>query len=479
MKVVLMMAPRALGEVERKGLPFLGIGYIASSLELDGHDVTIVDAHTFNLAVSQAIESVLRYDPDILGIGANTHNRFAAIEVARQIKKKKPGLKIFVGGPHFGLTACDALRVVPEIDFVVKGEGEVTSRELLKTNFEETNLSKVLGLVWRDSEGQIIENANRPFVKDLDELPFPAWQLFDLEKYKGSTPIEKTGLKTIGIISSRGCPNQCIFCSSIALHRGMLRLRSAKNFVDEIEHLNKKYNYRAFNFWDDTFTIVREHAVAVCEEIIRRKLEIFWYAPCRVNTVDKELLLLMKKAGCTRVNFGIESGSPRILKIIKKGITIEQARNAVKTAVEIGLEVTLNFLVVYPYETWEDIAMTAGLIKEFKSMKKVVPSYGFIMIYPGTELEEIAKKEGVFPKDFSWNSPYESTKHYMTGEDPSVPYFEWPGLPFEEVKAFVLSRIMTRNELWTRFSKKVKRIKNWQDVKLIFKVAAGYVKNFR
>jgi len=246
--------------------------------------------------------------------------------------------------------------------------------------------------------------------------------------------------------------------------------------VDEIEYLYKTYNYQAFNFWDDTFSLVRQHAVDICQEIIRRNLKIYWYAPCRVNTVDKELLLLMKKAGCTRVNFGIESGSPRMLKLIKKGITIQQARAAVKAAVEVELEVTLNFLMVYPYETWDDIAQTADAIKEFRAMKNVKPSYSFIVIYPGTELEEIAKKEGILPVDFSWNLPYRSDKAYLAGEDPSVPYFEWPELPFEKVKVFVLKRLMTKKDLWRRFIKKIKRIRKFDDVKAIFKISLNYLK---
>lgn len=478
MKVVLMVAPRAAGEIERHGLPFLSVGYIASSLLLDQHEVLIVDAHAFDLSPAETAEKILELGAEALGISATTHNRFPAIETAKLVKQANPSVKIFAGGPHFGLSARDALRVVPEIDYIVKGEGEITSCELLKTNFDQNKLAGVLGLVYRDALGKIIENPDRPFIQNLDELPMPAWHLFELEKYPGTTSIEKTGLKNIGIISSRGCPNQCIFCSSIALHKGRLRLRSPKNFVDELEYLYKTYGYRAFNFYDDTFSIVRGHAVDICEEIIRRDLKIYWYASGRVNTVDKELLALMKKSGCVRINFGIESGSPRMLKIIKKGITMEQARAAVKAAVMVGLEVTLNFLMVYPYETWADIALTVDAIKEFRSLSAVMPSYSFIIIYPGTELERIAKKEGLMPEDFSWNSPYKSDKYYLAGEDPSVPYFEWPELPFEKVKAFVLNRLLTKKQLWSRFLIKAKRVRKPADVKTIFKIGAKYLESW-
>lgn len=473
MKVALMIAPRAEGEIERYGLPFLSVGYIASSLLLDKHEVAIVDAHTFNLSPEEAVEKILAFGAVALGISSTTHNRFSAIEVAKLVKKANPEIKVFAGGPHFGLTGQDALKVVPEIDYIIKGEGEITCRELLKTNFEQALLKDVLGLIYRD-QGKIMENPDRPFISNLDDLPMPAWQLFELDKYPGINYKGRVG-RNIGIVSSRGCPNRCIFCSSIALHKGRLRLRSPKNFVDEIEYLHKTYGYEAFNFWDDTFSVARQHAVEICEEILRRGLKISWYGSNRVNTVDKELLALMKKSGCFRINFGIESGSPRMLKIIKKGITMEQAKTAVKIAVEAGLEVTLNFLMVYPYETWEDIALTIDAIKEFRSLPGVTPSYSFIIIYPGTELETIAKKEGLMPKDFSWNSPYKSDKYYLAGEDPSVPYFEWPALPFHEVKAFVASRLLTKKQLWRRLVMKIKRVKKPEDVKTIVKIGVKYL----
>jgi anaerobic magnesium-protoporphyrin IX monomethyl ester cyclase len=475
MKIILTTAPRSVGDIERGGLPFLSLGYLASSLLLDGHDVRIVDAHTMRINPEEAGNRTLQLDPEAVGIIANTHNRFPAIELVKFLKKKKPNLKIILGGPHFGVTALDAMKVIPEIDFIVKGEGELTTRELLKTNFEMTKLKDLPGLVYRDQNGLVIENIDRPFIKNLDDLPMPAWHLFDFSIYK-TKPLLPGGGKVIGLMSSRGCPSRCIFCASIALHKGMFRRHSPKKFVDEIENLYKNYGYRSFNFWDDTFTVLKSHTTEVCEEIIRRKLDISWYTPCRVNTPDAELFRLMKKAGCVRVNFGIEAGSPRILKIIKKGITMEQARSAIKAAVDVGLEVTCNFLVVHPYETWEDIKMTVDAMKEFKAIKNVIPSYSFINIYPGTELEEIAKKEGLMPVDFSWNSPYSNEMWAVAGEDPSVYYFEWPTLPFADVKAFISKRMMGRNELIKKLISKIRKVKNMKEVFQLFTMAFKYLK---
>jgi len=165
-----------------------------------------------------------------------------------------------------------------------------------------------------------------------------------------------------------------------------------------------------------------------------------------------------------------------MLKLIKKGITMAQARTAVKAAVEVGLEVTLNFLMVYPYETWNDIVQTVRAIKEFHDMPNVKPSYSFIVIYPGTELEQIAKEQRLFPDDFSWNSPYVSDQYYIAGEDPSVPYFVRPDLPFEKVKAYVLAELTDRSKLGRRFIKKLRRIKNAGDFISLVKLSINYFK---
>lgn len=473
MKVVLATGPRALGEIEMAGLPFLGIGYVASYLEKYGnHEVVIVDAHSDNLNIQETADKILSYNPEVAGFTCTTHNRLQTISVIKLLKKRKPSLMIIVGGPFFSLADRNTMEVVPEIDCVVRREGEITTKELLDVWSDRQKMKNILGITYRDNDGRIITNEDRPFLKDLSQLPFPAWHLYDLDKYQKK--IYGTEFRTIGVISARGCPNVCVFCCNAAYCKSILRLRDPKNFVDELEFLNKKYGFEGFNFWDDTLTISKKHVMDICQEILNRNLNIKWYARARVNTVDEEMIDLMKRAGCVRISFGIESGSPRVLKVIKKGITLEQARKAVKLSSETGFIVSLNFIVNLPTETMEDLKMTADLIKEFNQLPNVSSSYGFALIYPGTEMEGFAKKNGILAKDFSWNSPYHGEKYKITGEDPSVPYMEWPGMEIEKVKAFMVKNLISRQDIFKKGWKKLKRIKSPSELKDLFKAGLKY-----
>jgi len=472
MKIVLTTSPRAEGDIERGGLPFLGIGYIASWIQKYGYEVIIIDPHTFDWNVDKSVEEILKHNPDAVGVAAITNNRFKGIALIKELKKKNPNLFVFVGGPHFTMTAENALKVVPELDAVVKGEGEITTQELLDAFNGDKNFSKVLGIFYRDN-GKIIENPDRPFAKDINIFNLN-WDLFDLNKYH--RPIDGTNIQAIGIMSSRGCPNFCAFCVSAAFWKAILRLRDPMKFVDEIEYLNKKHGFKGFDFWDDTLTVSKDHVRAICNEILRRKLNIKWYAPTRANTVDKEILDLMKKAGCIRISFGAESGSPAILKINKKGIMPEQVISAAQMASDAGIKVMVNFMANLPYETSNDLKMTVALMKKLNSIKNVTAAYGFSIIYPGTEMETIAKKESWFPKDFSWNEPYQSDKYKIAGVDSSLPLMEWSGAEIEKIKAIMTKELGIRGSFFKKAIRKIRKIKSFGEIKELIKTGARYIK---
>ncbi|MFH1225824.1 MAG: radical SAM protein [bacterium] len=473
-KIVLATAPRAKGDLERAGLPFLGLGYVAAVLERAGHEIKVVDAHTEDLSIAESVDRILEHQPAVVGLTATTNNRFPAIGIIRELKKRQPRLFIMVGGPHFTLTAIDALTQAPEIDCVVCHEGEITVVELMSAWPDKAKFKDIPGLVYRDENGEIRENAFRPFTHRLDDLPFPAWHLFPMEKYW--RPIDMTNINTVGVISSRGCPNHCVYCCNAAFGKAQLRLRDPVKFVDELEYMNKKYHYQGFNIWDDTMTVVKSHVLKICEEIIRRKLNIKWYARARVNTVDEEMLKAMKSAGCIRISYGVESGSPQILKIIKKNITPEQALKAVKLTAELGIGVSVNFMVSLPYESWDDLKMTADLIKELKKIKDVSPAYGFTLFYPGTEMEAMGKKEGWLPTDFSWNSPFKSKKYKVASVDSSLPYLEMPEMPLEKIKALMSRELMGKGDLWQKGWQKLKKVRSLKELASLGKVAKDYLK---
>lgn len=473
MKIVLTTAPRAEGDLERGGLPFLGIGYIGSWLKKHGYEAAITDPHTFGWDINRAAEEILKHDSRAIGVTATTNNRFKAIELIKEIKKKKPDLFIFVGGPHFALTAENTLRVVPDIDCVVKREGEIPTKELLDEFQESRGFGKIQGIFYRDKQGKIIETPDQPFVEDINIFTLN-WDLFEVKKYHRN--IDGTDIRAIGVISSRGCPSRCAFCVNAAFRKGFFRLRDPIKFIDEVEFLKNKYGFEGFDFWDDTLTISKEHVRKICDEIIKRKLDIKWYARARVNTVDKEMLSLMKKAGCIRISYGVESGSPRILKIIRKNITPEQAIKAAQVSSDLGMMVVMNFMVNLPYETMEDLKMTIDLMKKLNSIKSVIAAYGFSIIYPGTEMEVMAKKEGWFPKDFSWNEPYRSEKYKIAGVDASLPLMEWSGAEIEKIKAIMTRELGVRGGALKKGFKKLKKVKSFKEFKDLVKIGVKYIK---
>ncbi len=263
-----------------------------------------------------------------------------------------------------------------------------------------------------------------------------------MEKYKGTLSAEEK-TRAIGIISSRGCPSRCVFCSNSLNRR--VRYRSSDRFVDEIEYLQDNYGFPGLNFQDDSFTINTRHVIAICNKIIERKIKVRWYCSLRVNNVSYDLLALMKEAGCVSLGFGLETGSDRLLKQISKGINTVQVFNAMELSKKLGYKhVSLFLMTSLPGETLEDIRITNEFLNETYSrldnthVKKVfdgTPTY----IYPGTETERIAKQNGnIFPDDFSWNSYFKTERAKVFNTNPYVPHFENPDLSLEDIKAYLI-----------------------------------------
>jgi len=431
MKVVLATAKQQI--MEREWLPPLSLGYIAASLESGGIEVAIVDSEVNQYNTEKASQEILSYEPDAVGITATTHNRLEAIQLSNAIREKSNAL-IFVGGPHFTPTARDALQKVKSIDVVVMMEGEITTPEMLEAYSRKEGFHNVLGISFRDKDGKIVENAERPLIQDLDTIPMPAYHLFSLEKYKARLEGEYQTSNTIGVISSRGCPHNCTFCANNTLWHRRFRIRNPDKFVDEIEFLYEKYGYRSFDIWDDTITIIKTHVKGICEEILRRKLNIKWYARSRVDSVDKEILNLMKETGCISIGLGVESGSPRILKSIKKRITLPMIRSTIKASADLGFYTKAFFISSLPGEEREDVTATLNLIKELRSYgKNVMAGTNIAKIYPGTEMERIAMSKGVLPPDFSWNTRCEYPINKLFDDNVSVPLFTQPQLPLKSL----------------------------------------------
>ncbi len=414
--------------------PHPGLAYMAACLEEAGYSVRIVDPVSSDNNFPEILRQIIGFKPHIVGFTATTAARFQTIAVINGVKEATNAF-VVCGGPHFNPTAQDAMSKVPAIDCIVKGEGEKTIVEIAQAVEVGGSFSNIRGVFYRENGG-VVETPDRPVNTELDSLPRPAYHLFDLKRYRLYVPDGRKVL-AMGVASSRGCPCRCIFCSITALQKHNFRKRSPELFLDEVAYLQKTYGYRGFLFNDDTLTMDRNHVVSVCNGIIKRKMNIQWSALARVNTIDRDLLSLMKSAGCCFLMYGVESGSDITLKTIKKGITIEQATKAVEMTADVGIPFSTLFMVSFPGETMEELRKTINLMDKFSAYPNARAPYGFTCIYPGTELETLAYKEGILPPDFSWNTDYEKSFYNVLGTDPVVPCWETPALPLRDLKAII------------------------------------------
>lgn len=368
--------------------PPLGILYLAAMLERRGDYVAVIDAAAEGLSVPETVARLRAFRPDLIGITSTTVGFEGAKLLATSTKAALPQIPIVLGGPHCSLLPKEAM-ATEAFDFGVVGEGDETIGELAEVVEGQRPAQTVLGLVWR-KEGELVFNAPRPNVQDLEKLPFPARHLISPDLYT-PVPIDQHGLPKYTIISSRGCPHSCAFCQKA--NTGY-RSFSTKYIVDELEHLVEDFGAKDIAFVDSLFAHSRKRVEAICDEILARpKLrgKLSWTCSSRVECVDKPLLLKMKKAGCWRTRFGIESGNDDVLKFIRKGITKEQIRNAITWAHEAGLQPKAFFIVGHMPDTHETI-------RETIEMAKSIPLHDVTVqintILPKTPQEEIFKNEG-------------------------------------------------------------------------------------
>ena len=405
MKRVLLIAPpfyRLMGS-HYNGL-HLGISYIAALLKQRGHEVKIYNADYSNtteyanqmellkntplykatladlsLPIWQEIrDKISGFAPDFVGITMLTANYAAARNIARLTKVIDHNIKIVVGGTHPTLDPEGTLDIA-EFDYVVRGEGEFTFLELVNGQEEK----QIKGLSFR-RDGKTVHNENRPFIQNLDTLPFP-----ERDSFLNDT----THLELGYVVTGRGCPFSCSYCASTRLWHRIVRFRSAANVLAELEHLKANHGSSFIHFVDDTFTLNTERAKEICRQIIERQLGIRWVCDTRVDCLNEELIVLMKEAGCIRVKIGVESGSDRILKKVRKGITTAEVREVVRLIKEAGVPLTVYLMVGFPGETNQDLRQTIDFAKEldadYYSLSILAPYYGTEIL---SELEKSGKK---------------------------------------------------------------------------------------
>ena len=300
----------------------MGLLYLASVLRRAGHSVRIIDGEVERIGHDALVDIVAAERPDLFGMTTTTAQATWAFALAEALKRRVPGTFVGLGGPHASSLPERSLQEAPSLDAVVFGEGEQTILEIMDRLRSRDTLEGVHGTAFRDKDG-IVVNVSRELVEDLDSLPFPAWDLIPMQKYVASTSFPNKVKQYTNIFTSRGCPYGCTFCGAKTTWTRKFRARSPENVIAEIEEVYTRFGIPNFFISDDLFTLKRKRVLEICNLIIEKKLPITWTCLSRVNTVDREMLALMKKAGCYLICYGLESGSQEILDELKKGTTVE------------------------------------------------------------------------------------------------------------------------------------------------------------
>jgi len=401
MRAVLIRPPKTQGELEKSSVQHpINIAGIASFLRESGVDVRIWDFEVEKSDVKSVEERFAEYKPEFVGITCLSATLSGAKRIAGISKDVNPNAVVVLGGPHATAVPEETLNQCKEFDIIVLGEGEVSAREICKAIDEGKSFGDIHGIALRE-DGNVKLTQRNPPIRPLDILPHPARDLLNLSLYKGipTFGLHRKGLKGTELFTSRGCPEECIFCSLPKVMGGKaIRFRSAENVLSEVRECKESFGFNHFTIEDDTFTLKRTRLEAICRGL--RKAGVTYDCDTRVDSAGIEVFRLLKETGCLKVAMGVESGSPRILELIKKRITPEQVVDAFENSRKVGL-VNQAFFIVgsHPSETLDDIKMS------IKLLRKINPDFAVINVmtpFPGTELYGIMK-EGGFLKDINYD----------------------------------------------------------------------------
>lgn len=367
---------------EESPTPPFGLMSLAAYL-LDHNIEVRIEDYIITPYSKKRIKKVIdEYRPDVIGGTGVTMNIKTSLNVLKDCRDIDPDVIIVMGGPHVTFDADNILSQNQHIDYIIRGEGEITFLDFLEKTGTGRSISDVEGLSYREN-GQVRHNKNRPLIEDINILPYPARHLVQLSKYRAlGMPINMT--------TSRGCPYKCIFCVGSRMVGKKVRNYDVKRVVDEFEMLSKM-GFKQINIVDDLFTANKNRCIAICDEILRRGIKHKWNAFSRVDTVSRDLLEKLKEAGCTTLCFGIESGNQGILNTAKKKTTIEKCRKAISLCNETGMEPMGSYILGLPGETPETVKQSL----EFA--KGLCRNYGFHILspFPGTEVREKSGEYGI------------------------------------------------------------------------------------
>jgi len=406
--------------------PPLGLAYCAAVLREHGHEVEILDALVLGVRFPKLRKLLAKKRPDVVGLSTYSPTRYECFRTARVVKQVLPEAVVVTGGPHVSAVPEDTLNEVPEVDYCVRGEGEEGLLELISVLVDGGDPSLVANVSGRRDDGTVFHACDRDNIQDLDALPHPARDLMPMRQY--GTRMPSTMNLATTLLTSRGCPARCTFCTRDWFSRET-RFHSPERMADEVEQIITDHGIRGIIFQDDTFTLNKRRIRAFCEEIQRRELKFDWLATTRVDCIKPDLLREMKAAGCKVLTFGAESMNPETLRWLKKGFNVDQVRQAVEWCNEIGLTVRCSYLIGVGEETEEQVMRSVRLARELK-VSKLKANVG-LSVYPGTPLYEQAMDAGILPRDYSYARGWEDPeKRYGNNE---TPRWYTPHVPVERL----------------------------------------------
>ena len=399
MRVLLINPPReneiignnpAVIEEERGHNPPLGLLYVAAYLlEHTSYEVSVIDSQVDELSYAALSECIRAARPDVVGLTAMTLTLVDVMKTVGLAKRAAPGVAVVLGGPHASLYPEETARL-PEVDYVVQGEGEETFKDLLDAIGDPARLRAVPGLAFVAGE-DVVDTGVRPPIDDLDRLPFPARHLVPWQRYSS---LLARRMPVTTVFTSRGCPFACSFCDRPHLGK-KFRARSCVNVVDELE-VCTKMGIQDFLIYDDTFTVDRKRVLDICDEILRRRLDIGFDIRARVDTIHDEMLAKLRAAGCRGIHYGVEAGTDRVIGVLNKGIRLEQVDKVFRLTRKHRIPVLAYFMIGNPSETLEEIRTT------FRVMRKLRPDYVHLTIltpFPGTKIYRDGLASGIIERD--------------------------------------------------------------------------------
>lgn len=439
---ILLIHPSAESFYGLPRCPAMGITYVATALKQKGLTVDVLDMRLPQYDLRFLKRKLASFRPNLVGISSTSLDFPGAIKVFKVVKRFSPQIKTISGGPHGSFYPKEVM-AEKTIDYLVVGEGEETLPNLITSLEKKKGLSRVKGLIYKASRGRVRIAAKPELIRNLDALPFPQWDLFPLDDYK------VRGSLTLPLMTSRGCPYNCIFCLSWKIHGKKFRFRSPKNVVDEIENNIEHCDTRNFSILDDNFALDKERALKICQEIIKRKLKIYWMCAqgIRADAVDKKLLRAMKKSGCQLVSLGVESANQDVLNQMKKGETLEVMKRAIKDAKSVGLIVKTFFIVGGPGDNFKK---TKKSIQFFKENDVDIPRFALMTAYPYSPMWDWVKKNGRFignPHRHILKTPIGSRKVQFETKDFSRE---------ERLEAFILAE--REAEIWAIRQRLIKKL---------------------